>query len=132
MSMTADLRDHLKTLPVTGERVYRDVRPQGSPLPAVRLQQVTDTAAPFMKGEDALRETLVQVDVFAASRSEADAVAKAIENARPVRTTIGSTDFRRVFIDGGDTDSEVPASGGTIYRTRIDLLVWHRPARQED
>jgi hypothetical protein len=132
MSMTADLRDHLKASSIAEGRVYRDVRPQGSPLPAVRMQQVTDTVAPFMKGEDSLRETLVQVDVFAASRSEADAVAKAIENARPVRTTIGSTDFRRVFIDGGDTDSEAPASGGTIYRTRIDLLVWHRPSRQED
>lgn len=132
MSMTADLRDHLKTAAIASGRVYRDVRPQGSLLPAVRLQQISDTVVPFMKGEDALRETLVQVDVFALSRSEADATAKAIETARPTRTTIGDTDFRRVFIDGGDTDSETPASGGTIYRTRIDLLVWHRPAKQED
>lgn len=132
MSMTADLRDHLKAQGVAGGRVYRDVRPQGSPLPAVRLQQITNPVSAFMKGEDSLRETLVQADVFALSRGEADDTAKAIEAARPTRTTIGDTDFRRVFIDGGDTDSETPASGGTIYRTRIDLLVWHRPAKQED
>ncbi len=132
MSMTADLRDHLKSAAIADGRVYRDVRPQGSPLPAVRLQQITDTVAPFMKGEASLRETLVQVDVFALSRGEADEAAKAVEAARPTRITIGDTDFRRIFIDGGDTDSETPASGGTIYRTRIDLLVWHRPARQED
>lgn len=132
MSMTADLRDHFKASAIAGARVYRDVRPQGSALPAVRLQQITDTVAPFMKGDDSLRATLVQVDAFALSRSEADEVAKSVEAARPTRATIGETDFRRILIDGGDTDSETPPSGGTIYRTRIDLLVWHRPARQED
>ncbi len=132
MSMTADLRDHLKAQGVAGGRVYRDVRPQGSTLPAIRMQQITDTVSPLMKGDDSLRETLIQIDVFASSRGEADEIGRAVEQARPVRATIGSTDFRRVFIDGGDTDSENPASGGTIYRTRIDLLVWHRPAKQED
>lgn len=132
MSMTLDLLVHLKAANIADGRVYRDVRIQGAGLPAVRLQQITDTVAPFMKGEASLRETLVQADVFALSRDEADQVAKAVEAARPNRVTIGGTDFRRIFLDGGDTDSEIPATGETIYRTRIDLLVWHRPARQED
>jgi hypothetical protein len=129
MSMTADLRDYLKAQGIAGGRVYRDVRPQGSTLPAIRMQQVTDTVSPLMKGDDSLRETLIQIDVFALSRAEADEIGRAVEQSRPARVAIGSTDFRRVFIDGGDTDSENPASGGTIYRTRIDLLVWHRPAK---
>ncbi|MEG3165540.1 DUF3168 domain-containing protein [Sphingomonas sp. PB2P19] len=130
--MTADLRDRFKAAGVAGGRVYRDVRPQGSAMPAVRMQQVSDIVGDLMKGESLLRETLIQVDAFASSRSEADAIAEAIAAARPAKEVVGGTDFRRIFIDGGDTDSETPASGGTIYRTRIDLLVWHRPARQED
>lgn len=126
--MTADLRDYWIAAGVASGRVYRDLRPQGTPLPAVAIETITDAIDTFMKGEEALRETRLQVNCYGTSRGQADEIANAIIAARPVRQVAGGTDFRRLLVDQIGTDNDTPPDGVTIYRTRVDLIVWHRPA----
>lgn len=133
MSMTADLRDRLVEAGVAGGRVHRDLRPQASALPSVTLQLISEPTDALMKGENSLRASRVQVDCWSASRGEADAIADAVRAARPEREVIGSTDFRRAYVD--DVSSRIDTADGrestpqgTIFRTRIDLIIWWRPA----
>ena len=130
MSMTADLRDVLRDAGVAGGMVYRDRRPQEAVLPAVVLQMIDDPRTAFMSGEDALRSSLVQADVWAFSRGEADAIGEALLAARPLRTVRGGTNFRRVYVNSARTDSEAPAGQPPVFRTTFDLAVWWRPVSQ--
>jgi hypothetical protein len=128
MPMTADLRDYWIAAGVASGRVHRDLRPQGTDLPAVSIETITDAIDTFMKGEEALRETRLQINCYGTSRGQADATAAAIIAARPVRESAGGTNFRRLLVDQIGTDNDTPADGATTYRTRVDLIVWHRPA----
>lgn len=127
MSMTADLRDVLRDAGVASGAIYRDRRPQDATLPAVVLQLIDDPRAPLMIGENALRSSLVQADVWALSRGDADAIAEALLLARPLRAAHGSTNFRRIYVDAVRNDSEVPAGQPPVFRTTFDLAVWWRP-----
>lgn len=128
MSMTADLRDHYQAANVASGRVYRDERTEGDPLPGVVIQSITDPRTALMKGEDALRETQLQVDVWASSRGEADAIAETIIAARPLRSVVGVTNFRRIYVDDATTSSERSTDQlATNFRTRLDLTVWWKP-----
>jgi hypothetical protein len=127
MSMTADLRDHWKAVPIAGGRVYRDERPQGTVLPAVWFQVITGARDALMKGEHALNPTRLQVNCLGDSRGAADELAEAVLGARPLRAAVGDTHFSRLIVDNIGEDSERQETGGTIFRTRIDLIVWHRP-----
>lgn len=127
MSMTADLRDYWKEANIAAGRVYRDERPQGTGLPALWFQVINGAVDPLMKGEHALNPTRVQINCLAESRGAADALAEAVLAARPVREAIGDTYFARLLVDSTGQDSERQEAGGTIFRTRIDLIVWHRP-----
>jgi len=128
MSMTADLRDLLKDAGVAGGRVYRDLRPAIAGLPAVTLQTISEPINPLMKGEDALRETRVQVNCYADSRQGADDLRDAVLAARPTRSVSGGTNFRRITAEGGRSGSDTADAGLITYWTMIDLMIWHRPA----
>jgi hypothetical protein len=127
MSMTADLRDVLRDAGIAGGSVYRDRRPQDAALPAVVLQLIDDPRSSFMAGENALRSSLVQADIWAVSRGDADAICDALLVARPLRAVRGVTDFRRIYVDAVRNDSEVPAGQAPVFRTTLDLAVWWRP-----
>lgn len=129
--MTADLRDWWAADTASG-RIYRDLRPQGSPLPAVTIETVSGAIDTLMKGEDALRSSRLQVNCLAVSRGEADAVAEHVIARRPFRQTAGSTNFRRLIVDQIETDNDTAPDGELTFRTRIDFIVWHRPTQQED
>lgn len=130
MSMSADLRDLLKAAGVANARVYRDEIPTSVTGGRVRLQVITETRDPLMKADNALNGDTVQVDCFGPDRATADDVAAQVLAARPVRAVHGSTDFRRITLDGSRQSSERSQAGEVTYRTSLDLLVWWRPASQ--
>ncbi|CAM3282525.1 MULTISPECIES: tail completion protein gp17 [Sphingomonas] len=128
MSMTADLRDRLKAAKVAGGRVFRDEATQGAALPYVILLTASDPRPSTYDGRQALRETRVQFDVYAASRGDADAVADALIAEAEPAGAVGQTRFSRSFVNSSRNRSDKPASGGTTFITSLDLMVWHQPA----
>ncbi len=128
MSMSADLRDRLKTAGVARGAVFRDERPQTSALPAAVLLVVSDPRPSTHDGRVSLRETRVQVDCMAASRGEADEIAEAVIGAAEPAGIVGKTRFARSFVDGSRSYSSKPDNGGTTFVTSLDLFVWHAPA----
>ena len=128
MTMSADLRDRMEDAGIAGGRVYRDERPAGSPLPAVRMVVASDPRPSMMEGRQALRETTVQHDCMAASRSEADALADAVIAETETAGVHGATKFSRSFVDASRTYSERDPKGVVTYVTSLDMRVWHQPA----
>lgn len=127
MSMTAALRDRLKgagTLAV--DRVYRDVRPQGSALPAIRISTVSDARPSTYDGRQALRPTTVQLDCMAKSRGDADALAEQAITAAEGAATIGGVKFERAFVVASRSYTEAPEGRDMTYVTSLDLVVWHK------
>jgi hypothetical protein len=57
---------------LVSSRVYQLRLPQGSPLPAVRVQQISDVGDMHQRGETNLFRTRVQVDAYAQEASGAD------------------------------------------------------------
>jgi hypothetical protein len=127
MSMSADLRDRMKTAGLAGGRVYRDERPPGSDLPAVRSVVTSDPRPSTMEGRQALRETGVQHDCMALSRTEADDLAEAVIAETEVAGTYGATKFSRSFVDASRSYSERDAAGILTYVTSLDMRIWHQP-----
>ena len=128
MSMSADLRDRMKAASLAGGRVYRDERPPGSDLPAVRSVVTSDLRPSTMEGRQALRETGVQHDCMALSRAEADALAEAVIVETESAAIFGTTQFSRSFVDASRTYSERDPNGVVTYVTSLDIRVWHQPA----
>lgn len=128
MSMSGDLRDRLKTAAIAGARIYRDERPPKSPLPAVRMQVVSDPRPSTMEGRQALRETTVQFDCMGTERAEADDLAEQVIALAEQAGTVGATSFQRSFVDSLRTYSERSPEGVVTYVSSLDLRVWHSPA----
>jgi hypothetical protein len=113
----------LSTLLAT--RVYPLIRPQSSPLPAIRYQVISDPRPENLKGYDGARVSRVQVDCFASTYVGARDVAEKVVAAIASPATVAGVQFGRVKAEGprdlfNDTDS------GDIYGASVDLLVEHR------
>lgn len=128
MSMSADLRDRMKAAEIAGRRVYRDERPPGTDLPAVRSVVTSDPRPSTMEGRQAFRETGVQHDCMALSRSEADDLAEAVITTTEAAALYGNTNFSRSFVDQTRRYSERDPAGVVTYVTSLDMRVWHQPA----
>lgn len=129
MSMTAALRDRLTAAATrAASRVYRDIRPQGDPLPAVRLAMVSDPRPSTHDGRQALRGTLVQADCMASSRGDADALAEQVIAASEGPATIAGVKFSRAFVEGSRSYSEPGEGRETTFVTSLGLRVWHQQA----
>lgn len=128
MPMTAALRDRLELAAVAGGRVYRDERPAGTTLPAIRLQMVSDPRPSTYEGRQDLRATTVQIDCMALSRGAADQVAEDAISAAEGEAEVDDTHFLRSFVDSARTYSERDSAGILTFITSLDMIVWHKPA----
>jgi hypothetical protein len=66
------IRDISAVAALIGSRVYQLRLPQGTALPAVRVQQIGDVGDLHQRGETNLFRTRVQVDVYAVEASGTD------------------------------------------------------------
>lgn len=127
MDMQAALRARLLGQTSAASRVSWVDRPQGSSLPAITLQTISSDRPRTYNGMQSLRLSRVQLDAWGASYAEARAVYEAAVAALLPRVTSNG-----VFFDHIDFESEADSSESletkTVYRTRVDLLVWHSPA----
>jgi len=109
---------------LVGQRVSWLDRPQGSALPSVTLQTISDGRPQHFGGLQDLRPTRVQIDVWAATYASSRAVAEAVIAAILPAETINGVRFSRSFIDSLNDLSE-RLGETSIYRTSIDVIVWH-------
>lgn len=116
----------LAAAPVTalvGTRVDWVDRPQGAALPAVTLQIISDLRPQHLKGFQPLRDTRVQVDVWAASYAQKAQLVEAVIAAAVPESTTGGIVFNRAVVDGLRDLGEQNETQ-FIHRTSIDLIVW--------
>ncbi|ARR55333.1 hypothetical protein HY78_18745 [Rhizorhabdus wittichii DC-6] len=131
MSVTAALRDRAKgtagVASLVADRVWRDERLQGRPTPAITLQKVSDPRDYTHDGEQALRDTLIQWDVWGGSRGDCDDVGDALIAAVSPAGAQGAIAFEQSFVEA-DVDTTERSETETIYRRRLDIRVWWKPA----
>lgn len=109
-------------------RIYWGKRPQDvSTLPAVILSRVYGGRDYAMSGATGLVESRVQCDCYGASYGATKATARALMTAvNAYSATTGGVHFQRISIDGErDTNETESAASGYLFRTSIDLLIWH-------
>lgn len=111
------------------DRVEFVRRNEGDPLPALVVNVISDVRPLHYKGEQGLRESRIQVDVFAETLGEALSIADLAIAAVADPTTVqdpGGPDvrFERATIEGPETSGSQEASL-YVNRARFDALVWH-------
>lgn len=127
------LRGRLTGL-AAGTRVYWGMVPQGTALPYVRMQTISDERPTDLDGYQARREPRVQVDCFALEKSkggggheQARALAESIVTTLATPGTFGGVAFGFVRASG-PRDLGEDTSAGFVHRASLDLIVEHRLA----
>ncbi|MFC5371400.1 DUF3168 domain-containing protein [Brevundimonas faecalis] len=106
---------------MVGDRVNWAARP-GVDLPAITLHRITGQRDATMSGRTGLVRSTVQIDIWGATYSQAKKLARAVVPALP--QTPGAT-LQGVFINS-ESDSFEGEDPTPLYRTRIDISVWHQ------
>ena len=132
--MRSDLRAALLAAPdvaaMVGARVYPNIRPQASPLPALVLTVVSGRRDYHTRGVGTLKTRRVQVDVFASTAQDAEDLSNATEEALSgFSGVVGGTRFQGVFLDA-ERDGFEPAQeeGSAVYRRILDFMISYRSA----
>jgi Protein of unknown function (DUF3168) len=132
VSLTAASRDRLSAdaavAAIAGDRVYRDERRQGDPLPALVIHLISDSRPTVHGGAQALRRSRLQLDCLGDSRAVADALAEVAIAAMTGADTVAGVIFSRSFVANVRGLTTRKPSQPTVFACAVDLLVWWRPA----
>lgn len=107
---------------LVGVKVHWGNPPQGTLLPYVRLNTISDPRPQHLKDYDSARQVRVQVDCFAASYAAARALAEKIIAATATPATVGGVKFGRIKAEG-PRDLGEDTTTGFVHRASVDLLV---------
>lgn len=126
--MEEDLRTLIKSdagvISAVGSKVEWGAQPQGAVAPHITLHRIGGPRELTLGSAAGCDEVRVQVDcqgaTYGAAKTAARAVIAQLSGYR-------SATFRRVKIDN-ETDDHDLDPPNPLYRTRLDLLIWHRPA----
>lgn len=107
-----------------GTRVYWMIPPQGSALPAIRLQAPSNLSERHLKGDAGVRSVRLQIDSFALSFGASLQLAEVARSALLLPATVGG-----MAMVTSEAEAPTPERGedtpeGHIYWTRVDLRVW--------
>lgn len=111
---------------ICSTRGFPDVLPNNATLPAYVYTTISDIPAYQMGGEAGVATARVQIDCYAATRKDCDALAAAIRTAiSGQRFTQGSYKIRTCHIDNAFTDEDQPIDGTQAWRylTITDFLI---------
>lgn len=126
--MQSELRTRLKNdatvSGIVGTRIDWVERPQAKALPAMTLQTISDPRPQHMGGDQATRQTLIQMDSWAESYKAARDLANAGIACLESGADVSSVRFLRSFVDG-DRDLSERTDTQTIYRVSVDLRITH-------
>ena len=107
---------------LVGDRLYWSKVPQGTAMPYVRMQTVSDPRPQNLQGYDGARTVRVQVDVFARSHGNARAASEAIVAAVALPATFAGVRFGRCAAQGPRDLGEDDTPEGFIHRLSTDLF----------
>lgn len=111
---------------IVARKINWNVVPQGTELPYIRLQVISDPRPVHLKGYDGARETRVQADCFAATSIQADTMARAIISTMLSPTPYAEGGhFGRTRASGPQDLGEDVEGKGFIHRASLDMLVRH-------
>jgi type IV pilus biogenesis protein CpaD/CtpE len=98
-----------------GDRIYPQVAPDGVARPFIVYQRINTNTENVLSGSSGLKNTRLQVDVFATTYSQAQQIALAIENL------MASWSTPNVSIVSQDIfEDEVK-----LHRVMTDYSIWH-------
>lgn len=113
---------------MVGVKVFRGIVPEGTALPYIRMQVVSDPRPEHLKGYDSARVSRVQVDCFAASYGQARDIADRVIAATITPGITEGIHFGRIKAEGPrDLGEDVPGKG-YFHRASLDLLAEHKLA----
>lgn len=107
-----------------GASIDWKVRRQGSPLPALVLQNISDLMPQTHDGFDAVRPTRVQVKCLGGNATAAIALRKAAIAALTPTGTFSGVFFERARIDGS-RDLSAQTETGFVHCEAIDFIFRH-------
>jgi hypothetical protein len=115
MSMLESFVTLVSGATVAGERIYPQVAPDGVVRPFIVYQRINTNTENVLSGSTGLRNTRLQVDVFATTYVQAQQITTAIENL------MGSWSTPNVCVVSQDFyEDEVK-----LYRVMTDFSIWH-------
>jgi hypothetical protein len=120
-----DFRDRLSTVT---PKVHPNFVPEGTGLPYIRYQVISDPRPEHLKGYQTARQSRVQVDCFAATYGAARQLAENVIAAVDTPGVYGTTRFGRVKAEGPMDRGEDIDGLGYVHRLHLDLIIEHRPA----
>jgi hypothetical protein len=123
-ALLARLKASAAVKAMVGDRIHWQVRPQGSPLPALVLTVASERRTQHLKASDALVETLVQADSLSLKREEAAALDAAVRAVLLRGGDEGNVKFWRGS-DAGRRDLGESQENGFLYRVSRDIRVRH-------
>ncbi|WP_292229502.1 DUF3168 domain-containing protein [Brevundimonas sp.] len=128
-AITRLLLNNLAVAALVTDRVNWGQRP-GPEVPAVTLHRITGKRYATMTARSGLEASSVQIDCWGETYSQAKKLARAIIPALPhSRTVLGGVVLQGIFIDSENDSFEADAST-PLFRTRIDISVWHKEAEE--
>lgn len=131
-ALSAFLSLHAPLTALVGTRTYPSIAPSSAAFPYVTLHRLAVGSIYHMGGASATHDTLVQVDCWALSATEAQHLAQVIRQSLDgFAGTWDGLEVDGVFVESEMDDAE-PADDGSprlFYRTLLTLACWHeRPA----
>lgn len=131
MTMQVDLRALLLSdaglSAACGGRVHWQTAPQGGALPVLVLNRVSVVPAYTFGGEDALRSTRVQIDVWARTYAEAADIAATLRGLLSgFSGNFGETRFQGIFLGAlRDFRDDGAADDDGLARVSADYIINH-------
>lgn len=117
------LLDHMQLAILVSERIAWGRRPDQN-LPSITLSRLGGREEYAMEGAAGLTESVVQVDCWGRTYSEAKRVARAVILALPSRFTAGGVTLTGVF-NTTQADSFEGDEPFSLFRTRLTYSIWH-------
>ena len=114
---------------VIGTKVFPAIAPQGTELPYITYQIISNNADQHMSGASGLQETRIQLNCWSASYAEVQNLAEAVrESLLPMSGTINSTLICGVTSEGKRDTYEKPQSGEEVgvYGVSEDFNIWFK------
>lgn len=126
-ALIARLKGASDVTAIFGQRIYWDVRPQGSALPALVLQTIGGDRREHLKGPEDMAEAVVQAASMARDKGKARAGAEAVIAALLPTAVVTDDDGADVVFWRGSAREPIDLNEqdetGTIYRPVTDLTI---------
>lgn len=126
-SLVARLMASAAVAAIVSDRIHWSIKPQGQSYPSLLLTVVSPGSQDIYSGRGGLRGGRIQFDCEGPSYGAAKALARAVDAEMALPAVVGAAWFRAASL-AGERDSAGQIGTQMIFRTSLDLMVWHSPA----